>query len=139
MFIAPGLQPRTVGPFPEIQWYYYVKLKGELNRRAIGSNLQASIGGGSLSIHIKEVHITRFSFGFELFWGQSCSFTLYQRSAENGWLLTYIRLPHSTALFMTSLAQAAGHKMATFERRILTNSTRNRMKNRYVCFVFHCY
>ena len=82
------------------------------------------------------MHIARFSFGFELFWGQSYSFTLYQRSAENGWLLTYIRLPHSTALFMTSLAQAAGHKMATFERRILTNSTRNRMKNRYVSVLY---
>ena len=40
-------------------------------------------------------------------------FTLYQKEAEKFWFMTYMTLfPHMKALFMMSLTQTAGHKMA---------------------------
>ena len=55
------------------------------------------------------------------------------KKEKKGWLVTHlVLLPHITALFMTSLIQTAGRKIAiVFSQR--SHRTRNRMKLKTVC------
>ena len=66
-----------------------------------------------------------FCFQFE-FLARPCWFDLYQWREEKGWLMTcLILLLNMPALFMTSLIQTAGHKMAAFTVNFRGSQTSN--------------
>ena len=62
---------------------------------------------------------------------------LYPRRAEEGWFVTFwLFLPHTPALFVTSLIQTAGGKMS-LKIRLSANRTRHRVKTCCVAVSFH--
>ena len=85
-------------------------------------------------------------------WVQLRSIILCEWRAEKGWIVMYLLLlPHMMALFMMSLSDAAGHKMATlavvfswfsdkFNKQgqwIEWTTLKNKNKTLYVCLLFH--
>ena len=72
-----------------------------------------------------------FFFEFELHSEQPWWFALYNRRAEKGWLVTYLRLlPHIPASFMTSLIQISRHKM------VACTVVFSRLSNAFFLFLF---
>ena len=58
-----------------------------------------------------------FSVEFEILGTRSCWFSLYKRSPEQGWLVTYLILsPHMPVLFMTSLTDCWAQNGSTHSR-----------------------